>query len=83
MRLGFAVGMGKSMKEASDELGQVAEGIYTVKALKKMAQQVGVELPIVEEVYAILYEGLSPNEALSNLLLRDPKPELPPAMQWM
>lgn len=83
MRLGFAIGMGKSMKEASDELGQVAEGIYTVKALKKMAQQVGVELPIVEEVYAILYEGLSPNEALSNLLLRDPKPELPPAMQWM
>ncbi|MGB4301088.1 MAG: NAD(P)H-dependent glycerol-3-phosphate dehydrogenase, partial [Acetomicrobium sp.] len=83
MRLGLAIGRGKTMAEALSELGQVAEGIYTAKALKKMGENAGVELPIVNVVYDILYNNLSPAEALRTLLLRDLKPELPPAMQWM
>jgi len=83
LRLGLAVGKGKSMAEALGELGQVAEGAYTVKALKEMGRKVSEELPIVDAVYDILYNGIAPEEALNALLLRDPKPELPPAMQWM
>jgi len=83
MRLGLAIGRGKTMEEALSELGQVAEGVFTAKALKKMGENVGVELPIVDVVYDILYNNLPPAEALGTLLLRDPKPELPPAMQWM
>ncbi|MEG3066097.1 NAD(P)H-dependent glycerol-3-phosphate dehydrogenase [Acetomicrobium sp.] len=83
MRLGLAIGRGKTMEEALSELGQVAEGIYTAKALKKMGENAGVELPIVNVVYDILYNNLLPAEALRTLLLRDLKPELPPAMQWM
>jgi len=83
MRLGLAIGKGKTMEDALSELGQVAEGVFTAKALKKMGENVGVELPIVDVVYDILYNNLPPAEALRTLLLRDPKPELPPAMQWM
>jgi len=83
LRLGLAIGKGKSMAEAISELGQVAEGAYTVKALKKMGRKVCEELPIVDAVYDMLYNDLAPEEALNTLLLRDLKPELPPAMQWM
>ena len=83
MRLGLAIGKGKTMEDALSELGQVAEGVFTAKALKKMGENVGVELPNVDVVYDILYNNLPPAEALRTLLLRDPKPELPPAMQWM
>ncbi len=83
LRLGLAIGKGKSMAEAISELGQVAEGAYTVKALKEMGRKVCEELPIVDAVYDMLYNDLAPEEALNTLLLRDLKPELPPAMQWM
>lgn len=83
MRLGLSIGRGKTVEEALSELGQVAEGVFTAKALKKMGENVGVELPIVDVMYDILYNNLPPAEALRALLSRDLKPELPPAMQWM
>lgn len=77
-RLGEALGEGKSLDEAIQSLGQVAEGVYTVKAAVALGRKLGVELPITEAVNQILYCGTSPQKILRNLLSRDTKPEYPP-----
>ncbi len=77
-RLGIALGEGKSLDMAVKSLGQVAEGIYTVKAAVSLGRTLGVELPITEAVNQILYCGTSPQKALTDLLSRDTKPEYPP-----
>lgn len=77
-RLGMALGEGLSLEEAIETLGQVAEGAYTVKAAVELGKKLKVELPISESVYQVLYEGLSPKEAIRELMSRDPKPEYPP-----
>jgi len=74
-RLGEMLGQGKTLDEATKALGQVAEGIYTVKAVKKLAEKLAVEMPISNAVYEILYGGLSLKDAMSSLLSRAPKPE--------
>ena len=69
------LGQGKTLDEATKALGQVAEGIYTVKAVKKLSEKLNVEMPISNTVYEILYGGMSLNEAVKSLLSRSPKPE--------
>lgn len=76
-RLGEALGEGKSLDEAVESLGQVAEGAYTVKAAAELGRKMAVELPITEAVNRILYSGASPEESLKELLSRDIKPEHP------
>jgi glycerol-3-phosphate dehydrogenase (NAD(P)+) len=76
-RLGLAVGRGTPVEQALRELGQVAEGFHTVRALRSHAEDYGMEMPITEGVHRILHEGASPGDILRELLLRDPKPELP------
>jgi glycerol-3-phosphate dehydrogenase (NAD(P)+) len=75
LRFGLAVGRGLSPAEAASEIGQVVEGAHTVKALAAYARKTGIELPIAEGVYAVLYEGASVGQAIEKLLFRDPKPE--------
>ena len=74
-RLGEMIGQGLNLDEAAAKLGQVAEGVYTVKAVKALSEKIGVEMPISEAVYAVLYGGLAPKAAVKKLLNRDPKPE--------
>lgn len=81
-RLGKAVGSGVRPQQAIEELGQVAEGFYTVAALVRQARQLGVELPITEAVYQILYEGKTPKQALDDLFSRELKSEVPPEILW-
>jgi glycerol-3-phosphate dehydrogenase (NAD(P)+) len=81
-RLGKLLGEGKSLDEAKQILGQVAEGAFTVRAVIDLAKEHHVELPIAEAIYRLLYEGTSPRDELENLLTRDPKPEYPPAIFW-
>lgn len=81
-RLGVALGKGKDLETAKKELGQVAEGVYTVKAMVNLAAKYGVELPIAQAVNSILYQGVSPREKLKELMSRDPKPEYPPNIYW-
>ncbi len=76
LRFGLAIGRGLSMEEAASEIGQVVEGAHTVKALVAYARKSGIELPVAEGVYSVLYEGASVAQALEKLLFRDPKPEL-------
>lgn len=75
-RLGLAIGQGKSFEEAIEELGQVAEGAYTVKAVVAHSKEFDVDMPLAQNVYRVLYEGESPHTILKELLARTPKPEI-------
>jgi glycerol-3-phosphate dehydrogenase (NAD(P)+) len=55
---------------------EVAEGVKTAKSARDMARTLGVELPICEQVYAIMYEGKDPKQAVVELMKRNPKSEL-------
>ncbi len=74
-KFGLLIGKGYSLEEALKEVGQVVEGIETVKALKKMQEKFNIELPITETVYKVIYEGLSTKEALNTLMNRRLKKE--------
>ena len=53
----------------------IAEGVRTTKALRALAKEREVEMPIMEKVYEILYEGKDPREAVGELMSRDPRSE--------
>ncbi|MPM84000.1 Glycerol-3-phosphate dehydrogenase [NAD(P)+] [bioreactor metagenome] len=74
-RLGLAVGSGKTFDEAAKELGQVAEGAYTVRAVIENSKKFDVEMPLAEGVYRILYKGESPESIMRELFSRPLKAE--------
>jgi len=67
-RVGLGLAGGKSMEAILDELGEVAEGVPTARALHKIAQEKGLYLPIAEEVYAMIEEGKDPRQSVRDLL---------------
>lgn len=81
-RLGFAMGEGRSLSEAEEAVGQVSEGAYTVRAVVRLAQKLGVELPIAQAIHRLLYENSSPEEELERLMGRGLKAEYPPSILW-
>jgi glycerol-3-phosphate dehydrogenase (NAD(P)+) len=74
-RVGLALAQGKKLDDILHELGHVAEGVHTASAVEARAGQVGVEMPITRAVCAVLFGGVSPREAVEQLLARDPKGE--------
>ncbi|GAA5218309.1 NAD(P)H-dependent glycerol-3-phosphate dehydrogenase [Corallincola platygyrae] len=70
-RFGLALGAGKSLQEAEDGIGQVVEGYRNTKEVFLLAKRLGVEMPIVEQIYQVLYESKSPKLAAADLLSRD------------
>lgn len=74
-RLGLALGKGKTVDEAVKEIGQVVEGIKTSLEIWRLAGRMGVEMPISEQIYAIIHEGADPLVALRTLLDREQKKE--------
>jgi glycerol-3-phosphate dehydrogenase (NAD(P)+) len=74
-RLGLALGEGVALKIAAEEIGQVVEGINTAREVVKLAHHFKVDMPISEQVYRVLHEGLLPARAVHNLLARRQKPE--------
>ena len=76
-RAGILIGQGKSMQEAMDEVKQVVEGVYSAKAALELSKKYDVELPIIEQVNLILFEGKAPADAVIELMLRDRKIENP------
>lgn len=74
-RLGLALGQGKQLDEAIAEIGQAVEGAKSARSVGKLAARAGVEMPICEVVYRILYEDLSPRQAVQELISRTPKSE--------
>ena len=66
---------GKSVDVAIEEIGQVVEGYRNTEEVHVLSKKVGVEMPICEQIYAVLYHGKSPKEAALALLGRDLKNE--------
>lgn len=74
-RFGLAIGQGVTAEAACAAIGQVVEGAVTARETLRLAQQQGVEMPITEQVNAVLDHGQDPRQAVEILLARDPKPE--------
>ena len=74
-RVGLGLGEGKTLDQILDELGQVAEGVRTTQSAKNLGKASGVEMPITEEVFKMLYEDKPAPDVLRDLLGRERKAE--------
>lgn len=69
-RFGLAVAHGSSVDAAVREIGQVVEGYHAARAVRKVAQELGVDMPICDHVYRVIYEGLDINGVVESLMSR-------------
>jgi glycerol-3-phosphate dehydrogenase (NAD(P)+) len=76
-RCGLSIGSGKTLDQALNEIGQVVEGVQTAREVFQLSARMGVNMPITNQVYKVLYEGVSPDTAVQALLARDQKAEVP------
>ena len=74
-RCGILIGKGTPVEEAVKEIGMVVEGYYAAARAKTLADKLGVEMPITNAAYQVLYEGKDPRAAVTELMTRDKKPE--------
>lgn len=74
-RLGLALGQGIPRDQAVDEIGQAVEGLHTAKELSALANKLGTDIPIVDHVKQVLYDGMPPSFAVEALLSREQKAE--------
>lgn len=74
-RVGAAIGRGTPPDEVLGGMHEVAEGVRTALAARRLSRERGVEMPITEQVCAVVHEGKDPLEALTDLTARDPRNE--------
>ena len=74
-RMGLALATGRNLDDAKADIGQEVEGVVTALAVHRLSARLGIEMPISEQVYRVLYEQVSPDQATRALLEREPKPE--------
>lgn len=74
-RAGKLIGQGKTLEEAKKEVGMVIESIDNIEVAYKLCKKHNVYMPIVENVYKVIYENLEPTEAVKNLMTRGKKSE--------
>jgi glycerol-3-phosphate dehydrogenase (NAD(P)+) len=74
--VGEELGKGRGLDEIVAEMNMVAEGVKTSRAVVDLAARVGVEMPIAEQVVAVLYGGKRAVDVISALMQREAKPEL-------
>ncbi|MCC8149989.1 MAG: NAD(P)-dependent glycerol-3-phosphate dehydrogenase [Lachnospiraceae bacterium] len=74
-KAGMLIGQGYTMEEAMDEVKMVVEGVYSAKAALALAEKYEIDMPIVEQVNRVLFEGQPAKEAVLELMLRERKPE--------
>ena len=70
-RAGILIGKGYTMEEAMNEVQMVVEGVYSAKAGMKLAEAYRIDMPIVEQVNQVLFDGKPAKEAVNDLMLRD------------
>lgn len=75
-RAGIYIGEGLSAEEAIKKVGMTVEGYKTTHAAYVLSKRAGVEMPIVNECYQVLYEGKNPSKAIKDLMLREKKSEI-------
>jgi len=73
--VGFEIGSGRSLEEVTGTMDMVAEGVRTTESVYELSRRYGVEMPITEAVYAILFEGKAPRTAVHELMTRSAKQE--------
>jgi len=73
--VGLQIASGKSLGEISTATRTIAEGVRNTRSLHSLAEQLGVEMPIVEQMNAVLYAGKQPAEAVRDLMQRSLKSE--------
>ena len=73
--VGYNIGQGKTLDEVLAGMVMVAEGVTTCRSARQLARLHGVEMPITEAVYSVLFDGLSPKTAVANLMTRPLKAE--------
>jgi glycerol-3-phosphate dehydrogenase (NAD(P)+) len=74
-RVGEQIGRGRTVEQITSSMQMVAEGIPTTKSAYECARRLNIETPIIDQVYAVLYEGKPPLQGLQELLGRDQKAE--------
>ncbi|NUU03753.1 NAD(P)H-dependent glycerol-3-phosphate dehydrogenase [Herbaspirillum robiniae] len=74
-RVGLGLAKNKKLDDIVAELGHVAEGVRCAKAVRELAQEKGIDMPITDAVAAALFEGVTVQEMVSRLLSRDPREE--------
>ncbi|MCU1716942.1 NAD(P)H-dependent glycerol-3-phosphate dehydrogenase [Pseudomonas sp. 5P_3.1_Bac2] len=75
-QVGYALGQGLSLEEAVARLGEVAEGVNTIKVLKSKAEQLQVYMPLVAGLHAILFEGRTLDQVIGALMRGEPKTDV-------
>lgn len=73
--VGFEIGKGRSLTQIKAEMNMVAEGVATTKSVYELALAAGVEMPIVGQVFEVLYRDKDPREAITDLMTRSLKAE--------
>ena len=74
-RCGILIGQGKPVEEAVKEIGAVVEGYYAAANARTLARKAGVEMPIAQAAYEVLYEGRDPHTVVDSLMTRAARPE--------
>lgn len=80
-RAGILIGQGKSCEEAMNEVQMVVEGVYSAKAAMQLSRKYNVQLPIIEQVNEVLFNGKDAAQAVKDLMVRDKKIEVSDA-EW-
>ena len=73
--VGRKLAQGQSWPDIRETMENVAEGVNTTNAALAMANDLGVEMPIAQTTYQVLFEGLSPKDAVAQLMGRPPRSE--------
>ena len=74
-RAGRCIGKGLTLEETKKEIGMTIESVDNIEVAYKLAKKYNIEMPIVETVYDVLYNGLQPKEAVFKLMTREKKCE--------
>ena len=75
-QVGLKLGQGQKIKQIVDEMQMVAEGVKTTKSAWNLARKMKVEMPILEQVYRVIYEDMDCSDAVKTLLARSLKEEI-------
>ena len=75
-RFGLALARGQSAEQARRNIGQVVEGYYGARSVHQVAKQRHVTMPIIEQIHRVLYDHVSPHDAVAALMRRPPTAEL-------
>ena len=73
--VGERLGQGEKMEQILKGMEQVAEGVWTCEVALKLAKKLGIEVPLTEQVHAVIYQEKDPKQAVQDLMMRDPRVE--------